>query len=133
MGPAEPGATTVDLCPILIGFGLLLALAGAVTLLAPSNAIRLALDSLRRHPSVWEARTLGAAAALIYRTLFSRDTGPHPVAAAAGSTASPGKPGLRIPLLLGAAVLVAGVGLNAFHASPGRGPAYSRTANIMVW
>ncbi len=124
---------------VWIGFGVLLALAGSVALLAPGNAARLALDgSLRPASSVWEGL---ARLTVLLRHLF---TDPafliipaltlllRPLAA---RVAPARPPGLQIPLLLSAAALVAGVVLSTlpYALTWARVPLIPRATNIMVW
>ncbi|NVO84736.1 DUF6056 family protein [Hymenobacter terrestris] len=124
---------------VWVGLGTLLAVAGAVALLAPGNTSRLALDnSLRPSASIQEAL------ARLFSLLRHLLTSPaflvipafvlllRPIAA---QVAPARPPGLRIPLLLSAAVLLAGliVGTLPYALTWARIPLIPRAANILIW
>ncbi|WP_126546926.1 hypothetical protein [Hymenobacter amundsenii] len=124
---------------VWVGLGLVLAMTGMVALLAPGNTSRLALDnSLRPASSIGEGL---ARLVILLRHLF---TDPvflvipaltlllRPLAARIGPVRPPG---LRIPLFLGAAVLITGVVLSTlpYALTWARIPLIPRATNIMVW
>ncbi|RFP66028.1 hypothetical protein D0N36_06050 [Hymenobacter lapidiphilus] len=124
---------------VWVALGTLLAVAGAVAVFAPGNVSRLTLDnSLRPISSFWEGL---ARVNVLLRYLF---TSPaflvipafvlllRPIAA---QVAPARPPGLRIPLLLSAAVLIAGVVLGTlpYALTWSRVPLIPRATNIILW
>lgn len=124
---------------VWMGLGLLLLIFGLVSVLAPGNAVRRQLDAgLVPAPSAYEflRRLL-----LLLRALFTEPAMLiipfltlvlSPLAA----RTLPARPaGLRIPLLLGAAVLVTGVvvGTMPYALMWARLPLLPRAANVLVW
>lgn len=124
---------------VWVGLGALLVGAGTVALLAPGNTARLALDH-----SLQPASSLGEALARLLILLRYLFTTPaflvipafvlllRPLAA---PLAPARPPGLRVPLLLSAVVLVAGVVMSTlpYALTWARVPLIPRAANIVLW
>lgn len=124
---------------VWVGLGALLVVASTVALLAPGNTARMTLDSsLRPTASIQEVlvrlfsllRQLLTSPAFLVVPAFVLLL--RPIAA---QVASARPPGLRIPLLLSAAVLVLGliVGTLPYALTWARVPLVPRAANILLW